>query len=309
MSVTTTSIGPNSWELDYTTGTTQAEIMSAVTTVLTTPAAGWTLFDSAAGTNAICYSSLNKDGESSKYAVLDYTSNVIYVKSYESWNASTHTGTNLAFNSDNSLYSGKYTTTAPGQIFIFASPRWLAMVTRDPATGQLNNNSAWQGLFGLFEVARDNPEDTAVAGYPPVVWLNSHFLFSNPTQQCCGYMPRTRSGATGNTAIVEIGTLLGKTRSASSVKLNMFVPSTTNVWNNKDWSLTLYSHEPSNVVRGRIYGLKAFTYNKNLFLDKASVTVDSDFFFDKTGLAKDHYIIISGTYGAGTAQGRVIVPA
>ncbi len=309
MSVTTTQIGTNSWQLDYTTGSTLAEIKTAVESAVT--AGGWTVHDAAAGTNMICYTAPNKDGASAKYVVIDYTSPTIMIKLYEAWNATTHTGTNLSSCSDQVSYAGKYTLTAPGQIFVFCSARYMAMVTRDPANGQLNNNTAWQGLYGAFEVARDNPEDTAAAGYPPVIWLHSHFLFLNPTApsalSCCATMPRTRSGATTTAALVELGTLLGKPRSASTIKTQAFVPTSTNIWNSKDWSLTLYASEPSNVVRGRVYGLKAFTYNKNLFMDKAAVTVDEDYFFNSSGIAADHFVVISGTYGS--SSGRVLIPA
>lgn len=311
MSVTTTQIGTNSWQLDYTTNTTQAEIKTAVEGAVTSLDAGWSVHDADASATSVCYTAPNKDGASNKYVVVDYASNMVQIKLYETWNATTHTGTNLAVGSDRAEYCGKYVTTAPGQIFIFCSPRWMAMVTRDPSNGQLNNNTSWQGLYGAFEVARDNPEDTAAAGYPPVIWLNSHFLFANPTApsalSCCGFMPRTRSGATGTTAIVELGTLLGKPRSASSIKTQAFVPTSTNVWNSKDWSLTLYSSEPGDVVRGRVYGLKAFTYNKNLFMDKAAVTVDDDWFFNTSGTSKDHFVCISGAYGS--SAGRVLIPA
>ncbi len=311
MSVTTTQIGTNSFQLDYTTGTTQSEIKAAVEAAVT--AGGWTVFDAAAiaGGMGVCYSAPNADGASTKYVVIDYTGGNIVIKLYETWNATAHTGTNLATGSDVTAYGGKYVTNAPGQIFVYVSPRWLAMVTRDPATGQLNSNTAWQGVFGAFEVARDNPEDTAVAGYPPVIWLNSHFLFLNPTApsalSCCAFMSRTRSGAVGVAALVELGTLLGKPRSASTIKTQAFVPTSTNLWNNKDWSLTLYASEPGGVVRGRVYGLKAFTYNKNLFMDKAAVNCDGDYFFNSSGSAADHFVIISGTYGS--AAGRVLIPA
>lgn len=311
MSVTSTPIGTNSFQLDYTSGTTQAQIRDAVEAAVT--ANGWEVFDSAAVASGmgVCYTAQNADGASQKYVVIDYTGNAILIKLYESWNATNHTGTNLTTGSDQTIYGGKYVTNAPGQIFVFVSPRWLAMVTRDPATGQLNNNSSWQGLFGAFEIARDNPEDNAAAGYPPVLWLNSHFLFLNPTApsalSSCAFMPRTRSGAVGTAALVEFSTLLGKTRSANNVKMQAFVPTSTNLWNSKDWSLTLYAHEPSQVVRGRVYGLKAFTYNKNLFMDKASVSVDSDYFFNSSGDPTDHFVCISGAYGS--AAGRVLIPA
>lgn len=311
MSVTSTQIGTNSFQLDYTTGTTLAEIRTAVEAAVT--ANGWTVFDAAAisGGMGVCYSAPNADGASQKYVVIDYTGGTIVIKLYESWNATTHLGTNLATGSDLPIYGGKYSLTAPGQIFIYVSARWMAMVTRDPATGQLNNNTAWQGAFGVFEVARDNPEDTAAAGYPPVIWLNTHFLFLNPTApsalSCCAFMSRTRNGSVGVAALVELGTLLGKPRSAQSVKTQAFVPTTTNLWNSKDWSLTLYASEPGGVVRGRVYGLKAFTYNKNLFMDKAAVAVDADYFFNSSGESKDHFVIISGTYGS--AAGRTLIPA
>ena len=305
MSVNTTAIGSNSWQLDYTAGTTLAQIRAAVDEVMIL--GGWEVFDASVNSGAACYRALNKDGLSYKYAVLEFAANTFVVKCYESWNASTHAGTNLAYNSDSTTYQGKYSLTAAGQIFAFIHPRWAAFVTRDPANALLNYNSSWQGLFGVFEIARDNPEDTAAAGYPPVVWMNTNMMYSSPSQNCCGYMPRTRNGSTTTNAQIEVSCILGKTRSPSSIKIQSFIPSSTNVWNGKDWALTLYAHEPGNVIRGRIYGLKVFTQSKNLFMDKAAVSVDDDFFYNVSGAAADHFVIINGQYGS--ASGRILIPS
>ena len=306
MAVTTTALGTNSWQLDYTSGTTVTQLSEAINAVMLL--GGWTVYDASAGTNAVCYRAPNKDGTTFKYAVIDYnTAGVLLVKCYESWNASTHVGTNLAYNSNVATYAGKYSTSAAGQVFAFITPRWAAFATRDPATAQLNNHASWQGLFGLFEIARDNPEDTPEAGYPPVVWMNTNMMYANSSHNCCGFMPRTRSGATAATALTEVACILGKTRSGSSIKMGQFMPTGVNPWNAKDWALTAYLHEPSNVIRGRIYGLKFFTQSKNLFMDKAEVSVDSDFFYNVSGAAHDHFVIINGSYGS--AAGRILIPS
>lgn len=311
MAVTTTKLGVNSWEFDYTTGTTAAEITAALDAVIVGELnnTGWTIHDNVSDV-VKCYKALNQDGETFKYVVLDLaTANVLLIKHYETWDELTHTGTNMAHMSDNVLYAGKYTITGPGQIFLYISEMWFAVATRDPATGQLNNNNAWQGIFGVFEIARDNPEDTAEAGYPPTVWMNTNMMFTNPTTsvKCCGFMPRTRSGAVGAAAMVEVSTILGRTRSDTIVKLGNFIPTATNIWNNKDWALTLYVIEPGFVARGRVYGLKGFTTSKNLFMDKASVVVDADYFYNIAGESKDHFIVVNGAYG--TAPGRVLIPS
>ena len=40
---------------------------------------------------------------------------------------------------------------------------------------------------------------------------------------------------------------------------------------------------------------------------KASVVTDADYFYNSSGSAKDHFVIICGSFGS--SQGRVLIPA
>ncbi len=310
MGISTTALGTNSFQIDYTTGTTQADLLTAIKNAITNSGAndrGWEAYDLAAGSNAIAFRALNKDGVTYKYVVVDInTTSVLLLKTYETWDSSAHTGTNLCYNSDSATYGAKYITTGPGQLFVFVNARWLAMLSRDVVSGQLNYNSSYQGLIGCFEVARDNAEDTAAANYPPFFWTNTSNFFMTAFA-CCGFSPRTRDGSTGANAKIEIATILGKTV-GTTTKAQSFVPSTTNVWNAKDWGLTLYVHEPSNSVRGRAFGLKLFTMTKLLLLDKSTIKVNSDYIYSVSGTDADHHVIVCSTT-ATAKDGRVLIPA
>lgn len=303
MSIVNTPMGDNSFQFDYSTDTTVGEIMTALDAEIL-DGHGWTLHDAAAGTNQRCYRAQNKDGTTYKYVVLDLsTANSLKLKVYESWNETTHTGTNLAFGSDVTANGGATTTLQPGQIYLFVNPRWLAITTRNPFNGQLNSDASRQGIFGCFEVTRDNPEDTGADGTPCFLWMNTSFMFYGDG---CGSSPKFKNAAVGVTAKSELSTILGKTRDAS-YKMPAFIPATKNPWNNKDWALTLYAHEPNFVMRGRVFGLKVTTYNAYLILDRIISKCDADFMYDENGTDTEHHIVHCSNAAAET-KGRVIIP-
>jgi len=99
MSVTTTTAGSNSAYITYTAGETIANIFPVVETYIT--AHGWSVWDSSAATNARCYRAPTADTAQYKYIVLDFnTTNQLYIKVWEAWNTTTHSGTNMAYQSD-----------------------------------------------------------------------------------------------------------------------------------------------------------------------------------------------------------------
>lgn len=303
MSIVNTPMGANSFQFDYSTGTTLAEIMTALDAEILN-GHGWELFDANAGANQRCYRAKNKDDVTYKYVVLDLSgSNSIKLVVWESWNATTHVGTNKANLSDTAAKAGAVTAVQPGQIFLFINPRWLAMTTRNPFNGQLNSDASAQGIFGCFEFTRDNAEDTGAGGVPCFMFMNTCDMYYNDG---CAWSPRFKAGAVTTTAKVELSTILGKTRLAA-YKFNDFMPTTKNPWNQKDWALTLYVHEPAFVMRGRIFGLKATTQNAYLILDRIVSKCDADFMYDDNGTDTEHHIIHSSS-AAAAQQGRVIIP-
>ena len=303
MSIVNTPMGENSFQFDYSTGTTVSEILIALEAEILNDH-GWEMHDENAGTNQRCYKALNKDGVTYKYVVLDMsTANSIKLVVYENWNATAHTGTNKANNSDVGARAGNVTALQPGQIFLFVNPRWLAMTTRNPFNGVLNSDPSAQGIFGCFEFTRDNSEDTAEIGVPCHLWMNTSDMYYN---NGCAWGTRFRAGAITTAAKIELSTILGKTRDAQ-FKFNDFMPTAKNPWNQKDWALTLYVHEPAFVMRGRIFGLKATTQNAYLILDRIISKCDEDFMYDDEGTDTEHHIVHCSSHMSAQA-GRVIIP-
>lgn len=182
---------------EYQAGSSLANIMSDIVALLTgetvvanlstdcvdansyifsTVAAGWTVYDSIAGTNAQCLRALNLDGSTYKYLVIDLnTANKMYGKVYQSWDSGAHTGTNLSYNSDSTSQGcQKIDTTGGGVLYIGASARYA--VFNSYAGGIWGVNSA--GVYaptGIFERTRAAAWDTTGAGYPPYVYLTGYF--------------------------------------------------------------------------------------------------------------------------------------
>lgn len=303
MSIVNTPMGPNSFQFDYSTGTTILEIFTALEAEIIN-GHGWELWDSNAGVNQRCYRAKNKDDVTYKYVVMDFSvANVLKLKVYENWDETLHTGTNMCSGSDTPTNCGSTTSLQPGQIYLFVNPRWLAITTRNPFNGMLNSDASRQGIFGCFEFTRDNPEDNGVDGTPCFMWMNTSFLFYGDG---CGFSPKFKNGAVGAAAKVEVSTILGKTRDAA-YKMLHFTPSTKNPWNEKDWALTMYMHEPNFVMRGRIFGLKLTTYNAYLILDRIISKCDTDFMYDEDGVDTEHHIVNCSHAFTGTS-GRVIIP-
>lgn len=146
------------------TGTTDVNALSAscvketsyINSDVARPA-GWELWDAAPNATGKCVRALNADGSTYKYVLIDRhaTSGVIYFKTYESWNATTHVGTNLCSGSDNAAMT--YRPVDGGIIFISASARSLFAQTWSIGT--------WDsGPFFVCEHTRDEPWDTVEHG-------------------------------------------------------------------------------------------------------------------------------------------------
>lgn len=175
-----------------TSGSTLADIIAAIETVLTTAPGGWSIHDASAGTNAKCYKSLQKDGTSYTYMVLDWNTTIstgvagLIVRLYEDWNATTHTGTNKAENAKDRggnniteyLQGQKlpYGEADSWQLDVHVLPGGAAfLASREIA--QTTSNAAFLGspTYGgvtvVGECLRENP-NTLPAGVSCTVWLN-----------------------------------------------------------------------------------------------------------------------------------------
>lgn len=176
-----------------TAGSSLADVIAAIETVLMTAPGGWSIHDAAAGTNAKCYKSLQKDGTSYTYMVLDWNTTIsagvagLIVRLFEDWNAVTHTGTNKAENSKNVVDAAiaeylqgqrlPYGEIDPWQIDVHVLPGGAAFYASREAS-QASSNGAYLGspLYGgvtlVAECLRENP-NTLPVGVPAAVFTNS----------------------------------------------------------------------------------------------------------------------------------------
>ena len=86
-------------------------------------ASPWTLHDGSVSATAKVFKSLNADGVTYKYLHVSYSSTNIVLALYETWNASTHTGTNQAAYGTTILATPTLQTVTTSGIVIFANLR------------------------------------------------------------------------------------------------------------------------------------------------------------------------------------------
>lgn len=162
------------------TGTADKQLLSAScdktnTSIDATTPAGWAMHDSVAGTNAKCLKApLADNANAFKYVVVDTNTLVsgivtVLTKVYETWNAGSHTGTNIAFNSDVTAYNQRVSNTATGAIYIIATPRFLLLASVYQGTWGSSTNA---GPSGCFERTRLLGFDTVANGWPTFMFIN-----------------------------------------------------------------------------------------------------------------------------------------
>ena len=198
MAVTITDIyndiaSDRSRRIAVTSGSSLADIIAAIETVLTTAPGGWSIHDAAAGTNAKCYKSLQKDGTSYTYMVLDWNTTIstgvtgLIVRLYEDWNATTHTGTNKAENAKDrsgatisEYLQGQrlpYGETDPWQLDVHVLPGGAAFhssreVAQVSANAAFLGSPTYGGVTVVGECLRENSL-TLPPGVPCAIWTNS----------------------------------------------------------------------------------------------------------------------------------------
>lgn len=140
------------------TGETNVNNLSAscnktLTTITATIPAGWTVFDAAASaTSQVIRASYVDSGSSYKYVELKATSTSSFdVFGYESWNATTHVGTNKTGNTSSPQ---PWTTSTNGRFLLFASARFLAVVGEYSTT---YGSGSYKGMTVVAEFSREQP--------------------------------------------------------------------------------------------------------------------------------------------------------
>lgn len=180
-------------------GNLSSDCDTVTSQLVTTVAAGWTVHDAAAGTNAKCIKSpLADDAATFKYLVVDTnTTGYILGKVYETWNAQTHTGTNLAYYSDSTSYCQRVSTSA-AKIYLSASARHGLMFS--DMAGVLGSSTG-NSPSGCYERTRTMPWDTPAAGYPPYGFINFGLAQSAGNFYPPRIKRRSTTDGTGATAV------------------------------------------------------------------------------------------------------------
>lgn len=305
MATKVTVLSPNASVISFSQGSTIEEVISAVNDEVV-KGHGWTLHDGNAGDPKIkCYKAANKDGVSYKYMLLDWSTDAkLRFSGYGNWDELTHVGTLKAARTDG-IFDADVKLNDRGNVYLFISPRWFAFCIKQFSAAPIFS-SVQASIGGIFEIARDNPDDTAALGYPPFCALTTGVAGAHPTATVPTLLlPKSLSGSDNQPG--EFSTVFGKTR--NGVRLESIAPSAVNPFSEKDWAITPYVHGPNNEIRGRIFGLKIFTRNKLYFMDKVSVTCDTDFMYEATSPALDHYVVPGGWGSASNYNLRCLIPA
>ena len=154
-----------------------AACVQANTSIISTVSAGWSVWDAAAGTNIQCLRALNQDGSTYKYYLLQFGSTTAFsAATAETWNAGTHTGTNVT-----SYAANTWDSAGGGYFYIYASQKNIVIL---PWT-----SSGYKGIVGsIFEFTRE----ATPATYPTVLLLaNTNFCY--PGAVNCAYSPRIKN--------------------------------------------------------------------------------------------------------------------
>lgn len=188
------------------TGTTNMSTLSAnciqISSALTSDGsrlAGWTVWDASSGVGTVCVRALNVDGTTYKYMVIAVDSNVLTFKVYESWNATTHVGTNMSVAAITAQSSA---LSSGGTLYMSYSASCVIACTR--INGVYTNS-----VFGILEHSRNEPWDTTALNIPPYGAINMMFGSTANGGNGAGYMyskPRRKNWA-GSDYIGDMGKL------------------------------------------------------------------------------------------------------
>lgn len=290
MSVTTTSLGTNTKQITLSGETSSANFITALDTALT--GMGWSQLDVSNQYYRV-YNSTNLDGTTSKIIAIqiDPANFRIYTTSWESWNATTHVGTNEVYTWNRTGMMGYALSNC--DVIVMASSRWCVL-----QTFIRNQASCWSGVF---ELMREPNEDTASAGYPCWCWTSSALVFTCPTAYPTVAptvsVPRTRGGLTGsaaatNNSFVTPLTRIGATGANPPAQLGSSLPTfTTYGWNvSKKMTHPVRLLINGTELHGRVFGLK-MTYNIGNQYNVASLTVDSNYNYSVGGTATNHWVL------------------
>lgn len=247
------------------TGTTakaslSASCVQATTDIVSTVAAGWSVYDAAAGTNAQVFRALCADGVTYKYMWIQLTATTFEVRCYESWNATTHVGTNLAATTVGIVGStdSRFAPASGGTLFLSTSVQYVHMIGFVGTT--------WGYCKSVMERSRLSAWDTLANGVTPVLystggWTLGPHQGSYPGGTLVADLtaPRSKSAAfanvTGTSAGYTAVTLLGSNYQGGA---QQFAKSPDASGTPQYIGTDIYAaNAPRGDLGGMLYGIKA----------------------------------------------------
>jgi hypothetical protein len=290
MTITTTQLGTYTTQISLSGEVNGLGMITALDAAIV--AAGWTQWDVSTLTRV--YRILNLDGVTYKYIgiYIDPYNGKINTTSYESWNATTHVGTNEVNTFGRSGEMGYLLSNT--DVILMVSPYWLLIQTYIS-----NQPSQWSGVV---EFQRELSEDISTS-VPCFAWICSTFIFQgspNGPVFSCQSFPRTLSGAVGNgvNPLLAPNNITGGwatpfKRLGFSTGLNgaELLNSTTFAWDTTKKNIC--SLRPTiglTEIHGPAVGLKAL-YNAGSPFNKINVLVDSAFNYSSTGANTEHWLL------------------
>jgi hypothetical protein len=155
--------------------------------VINTVAAGWSVWDNIASATSQVLRVLNTDGTTYKYVQVTYTASVLSFVGWESWNATTHVGTNQTSAAGTLVAAGtnafSLTASASNAIYLMVTPRRLS-IAQGPLWG---TNIA----IHMCEFGRDT--SSLGSAYPV------HGVFSTSVVGTASFLDSVYGTSSGNT--------------------------------------------------------------------------------------------------------------
>lgn len=212
----------------YVSGATQANILADLTAILTgettvanlsagcdktnttitsTIAAGWTLHDGSSGTNKkVIKAPYSGNAAVYKYLELDYSYSADYCitcQFYETFDNSTHTGTNKTANSNTELGQRMTTSTSGNILHVFSSARFVALFSQT-ANGNWGDISYSGATLAIeFKPLCPWSNDTNYP-YPASCVSLSESLYSAKKTYLCRAKTNGNSDVTGASAVARL---------------------------------------------------------------------------------------------------------
>lgn len=302
MAISETVLGPNSSQFVFGAGDTPAMVMTALDAYIVSK--GWTLYDASAPqgqTVGRVYSTLQNGSTTTfKYVGIAVAAGIIQLKIWESWNATTHVGTNdgTYVNVSSTVALSGVGSTAIGTagygVVMFVNSKWLAFRT-------FTNTLVYGNIQGAFEISKDYGESDST--FSNIHMTNNWLTY--PTGTSGGFYGSLRgisnNGTTSSscTTYNNIVTSVGMPVYSFNVGLVAGASATMGAATITAVETNTGAGSGVKLIRGRVFGIKLIygtaTWND---MDTAQVVVDSNFHEQPAGSPMSHHIISpsQGTY-------------